>query len=155
MLLRPVQRAVAHEKEKRADDHASANLRHRRTQTLSNAPSQEDSTSKEVSKSCRIERRYRFHGIADRQVRGTPNKVESKEGGDHRQAAWLGWRFRTRFGRPVVRIGVQRRSSRNCLGDGDRGAEGGSRPARSLLRNGHDFTVRQRPIGERPLRNGL
>src|SRR6267378_5650688 len=81
-LLRPVKRAVADEKEKYADDDAGANLRPGRPQSFSQAPDEENRARYQVAKARGVERGNRFHGVTNREVRGTPDEVDGEKGKD-------------------------------------------------------------------------
>src|SRR5216683_7269924 len=81
-LLRPVERAMADKKEKYADDDAGADLRPGGSKTFCQAPDEKNRASNQVAEACGVERRNRFHGITNREVRGTPNEVDGKKGND-------------------------------------------------------------------------
>jgi len=75
-----VKRAVADEKEKYADDDAGANLRPSGSQSLSQAPDEENRARYQVAEARGVERRNRFHGVTNREVRGTPYEVDGEKG---------------------------------------------------------------------------
>src|SRR5216684_214122 len=79
-LLRPVKRAVANEKKEKADDDAGANLRPGGSQTFCQAPREENCPGDQVAEACGVQRWNRFHGVTNRKVRGTPDKVDGKKG---------------------------------------------------------------------------
>ena len=77
-----MKRAVADEKEKYADDDAGANLRPGRPQSFSQAPDEENRARYQVAKARGVERGNRFHGVTNREVRGTPDEVDGEKGKD-------------------------------------------------------------------------
>jgi len=81
LLLGPMQRAVADEKEEDPDDEAGADLRPGGAQTFGQAP-EKNRTRGEVANSRRVERRNGFNGIANGQIRGAPNHVNGKKAKD-------------------------------------------------------------------------
>jgi len=82
LLLGPMQRAVADEKEEDPDDEAGADLRPGGAQTFGQAPEKKNRTRGEVANSRRVERRNGFNGIANGQIRGAPNHVNGKKAKD-------------------------------------------------------------------------
>src|SRR5215472_223503 len=89
LLFRPMQRAVPDEKEEDPDDEAGADLRPGGAQTFGQAPEKKDRTRGEVPNSGRVERRNGFNGIANGQIRGSPNQVNGKKAKDDGEAVWL------------------------------------------------------------------
>src|SRR5262245_13580951 len=81
-----MQRAMADKKEENSDHDAGANLRPRGTQALGHAPHEKNGACKEMPEARRVERRNAFHRIANRQIRGSPDKVNGEKAKDNRNA---------------------------------------------------------------------
>src|SRR6266704_4730445 len=85
-----MKRAVADEKKECADDNAGANLRPGRPKTFCQAPREENRSRCQVAQPRGVEWRNRFHGIANREVRGAPDEVNGKKGENNRDAMSTG-----------------------------------------------------------------
>src|SRR5215831_16035240 len=86
LLLGPMQRPVANEKEENADDDAGADLRPSGTQALSQTPCEKNGTGNEMPEAGGVKRRNAFNRISNCQVRGSPDEVNSKKARDDRKA---------------------------------------------------------------------
>src|SRR6266403_3046890 len=91
-LLRPVQGAVANQKEEKTDDEAGPDLGPGRPQAFREAPNKKNRAGDQVAQARGVERRDCLNGVTNREVRGTPDKVNGEKGKNDRGAIQRGAR---------------------------------------------------------------